>query len=419
MSFDDVMQPRRTVTEEEKPRQRPQSPPSKKGESLLTNLDIGEWAKNAGLSEELTQQVIVPLVAILDKHGGRIVSPESREVQMASSFASAMTDFLPLMQGAYRYFNGVRKELNEADEALLEAHSAAISATELSNMFGDDVVEQEIEQQESQQTAQNQNTFGPDGFNPPQASNQIIASGKVDYYELLGYGSEDSFNEALGGTAQTTDIYTSQQEKLENQIEAKTFGGLPQKETNIIPIGELTLEQGMTTYDVDAGDTTKRIAQGPTMDSVEITQQKVSQDILEIQSLMAQEKSKHRMNSKIAVEPFDITAEQIIADMKEKAKPSRGGQRVGEDPNKFKSKVSVSDDELIGLAKSAFSIPGLAELQQAEADQAKANSKMSETAKKLPQEEVNKIQINDIKPISFTDAIGGGILSSADLEDSN
>jgi len=301
----------------------------------------------------------------------------------------------------------------------LEAHSAAISATELSNMFGDDVVEQEIEPQESQQTAQNQSTFGPDGFNPPQASNQIIASGKVDYYELLGYGSEDSFNEALGGTAQATDIYKSQQENLENQIEAKTFGGLPQKETNIIPIGELTLEQGMTTYDVDAGDTTKRIAQGAVMNSAEITQEKVSQDILEIQSLMAQEKSKYKMNSKIAVEPYDITAEDIIADMKEKAKPSRGGQRVGEDPNKFKSKVSVSDDELIGLAKSAFSIPGLAELQQAEANQAKANSKMNETATKLPPEEVMKTELTEMKPMSFTDAVGEGILSSTDLEDSN
>ena len=222
---------------------------------------------------------------------------------------------------------------------------------------------------------------------------------------------------ALGGTAQSTDIYKSQQEKLENQIEAKTFGSLPPKQTDIIPIGELTLEQGMTTYDVDAGDTTKRIAQGAVMNSAEITQEKVSQDILEIQSLMEQEKSKHRMNSKIAVEPVDISAEEIIADMKEKAKPSRGGQRVGEDPNKFKSKVSVSDDELIGLAKSAFSIPGLAELQQAEANQAKANSKMNETAQKLPQEEVKKTQISDIKPISFTDAIGDGILSSTDLED--
>lgn len=99
MSFDDVMQPRRTVPEEEKPRSRPQGTSNKKSESLLTNLDIGEWAKNAGLSEELTQQVIVPLVAILDKHGGRIVSPESREVQMASSFASAMTDFYRLCRG--------------------------------------------------------------------------------------------------------------------------------------------------------------------------------------------------------------------------------------------------------------------------------------------------------------------------------
>ena len=66
MSFDDVLQPRRSNPEEDVPRKTSSPSPSsqKKGESILTNLDIGEWAKNAGISEEFPQQVIVPPVAV-------------------------------------------------------------------------------------------------------------------------------------------------------------------------------------------------------------------------------------------------------------------------------------------------------------------------------------------------------------------
>jgi len=415
MSFDDVLQPRRSNPEEDVPRKTSSPSPSsqKKGESILTNLDIGEWAKNAGISEELTQQVIVPLVAILDKHGGKIISTESREVQAATSFASALTDFLPLIQGAYSYFNGVRKELNAADEALLEAHSAAISATELSNMFGDDTEIESEPIQETQQPQQSQ-SFGPEGFNPPQASNQIIQSGKVDYYELMGYGSEESFNQAIGETQPTTNIYTSQQERLEEQIGVKNTQGLPEKEGGIVSLDALTLEQGMSAYEVKRGDTQEKIDNGFVMDGVEITNERVADDLREIQSLMNQEKMNHKMNSKIAVESQEMSAQEIIDDMKAKANPSRGGQRVGEAPNKGGTTISVSDAELASLASSAFDIPGLAELQQAEANQAKANSKMNETAQKLPQEESD-----GLTPLTWDDAIGEGILSTTDVENEN
>ena len=87
---------------------------------------------------------------------------------------------------------------------------------------------------------------------------------------------------------------------------------------------------------------------------------------------------------------------------------------MGEAPNKGGTTISVSDAELASLATSAFDMPGLAELQQAEANQAKANSKMNETAQKLPQEESD-----GLTPLTWDDAIGGGILSTTDVENEN
>ena len=282
-----------------------------------------------------------------------------------------------------------------------------------SNMFGDDNEIDSEPIQETQETQQSQ-TFGPEGFNPPQASNRIIQSGKVDYYELMGYGSEESFNQAVGETQPTTNIYTSQQERLEEQIEVKNTQGLPEKEGGIVSLDALTLEQGMSAYEVKRGDTQEKIDNGFVMDGVEITNERVADDIREIQNLMNQEKMNHKMNSKIAVEPQEMSAQEIIDDMKSKANPTRGGQRVGEAPNKGGTTISVSDAELASLATSAFDIPGLAELQQAEANQAKANSKMNETAQKVPQEESN-----GLTPLTWDDAIGEGILSTTDVENEN
>ena len=74
MSFDDVLQPRRRG-DEDSPKPKPASKPNssaKAGSSLFENLDIQQIGRQMGLSDELTQQVIVPLVAILDKH----ISPQ-------------------------------------------------------------------------------------------------------------------------------------------------------------------------------------------------------------------------------------------------------------------------------------------------------------------------------------------------------
>lgn len=427
MSFDDVLQPRRATSEDDRkpPRSSPSSQPSSsQSKSILSDVDINEWSKNMGLSDDLTQQVIIPLVAILDKHGGKVLDTQSREIQAASSLASSLTDFLPLLQGAYRYFSGVRKELNEADAALLDAHSAALSATELSNLFGaDDEMVVENEPAEEKQPPQTTNTFGPDGFNPPKASNQIIASGKVDYYQLMGYGSEEQFNNDMGEMTTTPDtIYSAQQERLETQVEQRAKKDLPEKKNEVVAVDTLTLEQGMTPYDVEASDTRTKIDKGIVMDGVEITQQRVADDINEINKLMAQERLKMKTSSKMAVETPEMTAEEIIQDMKDKAKPGKGSQRIGEPPNKGGSNISISDEELMGLASNAFAIPGLAELQQAEASQLKASSKMDSTANELQttaDEGVSSATQSELTPISWDEAVLDGSIASAEITEEN
>ena len=90
----------------------------------------------------------------------------------------------------------------------------------------------------------------------------------------------------------------------------------------------------MSAYEVKRGDTQEKIDNGFVMDGVEITNERVADDIREIQSLMSQEKMNHKMNSKIAVEPQEMSAQEIIDDMKAKANPQKAGKEWEKHPTK-------------------------------------------------------------------------------------
>ena len=45
------------------------------------------------MNDELTQQVIVPLLGILDKHGGKVVSPLGKGAQTIGAVSNQMEDF--------------------------------------------------------------------------------------------------------------------------------------------------------------------------------------------------------------------------------------------------------------------------------------------------------------------------------------
>ena len=394
MAFDDILEPkRRTPLSEGK-----SSPPNaKKTQSILDNFDVNEWSKRLGLNDELTQQVIVPLLGILDKHGGKVVSPQGKGAQAVSAVSSIMEDFGPLLQGAYRYFAGVRHELNKADEDLLNAHSAALSATELTSLFGSDdelVIEDETNQtqQPQQQQQQQGNPFGPDDFNPPSASHSIVNQGKVDYYALMGYGSEESHQEGEANKVRPSSVYSDQTQNRDNQIVGKNSSA-PQKQVGLVPVDFLALEGGLSQFELKQSDTTARINEGASIQTVDVSTDEglaMANDGLDlIQEAMFKEKMKRRTSSKNPAEQPSMTNDEIIAHMKQSAKPGRGGQSIG-DKDVGKAKSSITDAELASFVGGAFDISGLAELQAQEAAERKASSKMGDTAELLKVEEEQK-----------------------------
>jgi hypothetical protein len=387
VAFDDILEPhKRKPLSNEKGRDVPKS---KATASILDNFDVNEWSKRLGLNDELTQQVIVPLLGILDKHGGKVVSPQGKGAQTIGAVSNLMEDFGPLLAGAYRYFAGVRHELNKADEELLNAHSAALSATELSSLFGSEeelVIENDAEaEQQTQQNQQQSSTFGPDGFNPPKASQQIIQQGKVDYFALMGYGSEDTYYEGQGEKAPTTTLYSNQSENRDNQIAGKNPNA-PEKQVGLVPVDFLALEGGLTSFEVNQSDTNNRIEQGASVQTVDVSTAEgvsmVNDGLDEIQKAMADERMMRKTTSKSPAEKPSMTNEEIVAHMKQSAKPGKGGQQIG-DKDVGKAKSSVSDAELASFVNTAFNIPGLADLQAQEAAQTKADSKISQTADAL------------------------------------
>ena len=83
MAFEDILEPKRRSSEDlvgsVKPKIKPKPPTANQSSglnSLLGNLDAADLSKRLGLNEELTQQVVVPLLALLDKHGGSIIEPD-------------------------------------------------------------------------------------------------------------------------------------------------------------------------------------------------------------------------------------------------------------------------------------------------------------------------------------------------------
>ena len=169
MAFDDILEPKSSRYEERNalpPKPQPPTSSSKPPiESLLGDVDVGQFAKKLGLNDDLTKQVLVPLLAILDKHGGKVIDPESPTTQTLVSLSTMANEFGPLIQGAYQYFSGVKTQLDAADAALLDANAAALSASELNNLFGteDDVGTVLQEEQQVQKTQPRPKSFGPDG----------------------------------------------------------------------------------------------------------------------------------------------------------------------------------------------------------------------------------------------------------------
>ena len=398
MAFDDILEPKSSSYEEKPvspPRPKPQ-PASNSGaktpsiESLLGDADASQFAKRMGLNDDLTQQVLVPLLAILDKHGGKIIDPESPTTQTLVSLTTLANEFGPLIQGAYQYFSGVKTQLDAADAALLEANAAALSASELNTLFGtDDDIGTSAEAETIVETRQEPQPSIHDSAPSASAPKSILELGKVDYYSLL---ANDTITSQGVGTG--SDIYKSQQRNLEMEQQATTgWSKLPSKTSSIVPVDTLASENGISSEEVMVGDNQYRVNGGkPNETSIDLMSPKAASIVDEgrsdILSAMREETNTRKMWS---ADPSEATpqmsAEEMVAHIKQQARPGQGGQ-TATDANKMK-KPSRGFDVVVGakdafnvagaesLVANAFNIDGLSEAMEAEKAKLKSSQKTS------------------------------------------
>tara|TARA_R110002020_G_scaffold30630_2_gene96356 strand:+ start:929 stop:2257 length:1329 start_codon:yes stop_codon:yes gene_type:complete len=313
-----------------------------------------------GLNEDLTKQVIVPLLAILDKHGKKFVDPESPTTQTINSFAHLAAEFGPLIQGAYQYFSGVKMQLDAADAELLEANAAALSASELNTLFGNEddvVVAHETEVATPQESeGERPHSFGPDGRPFESAPVSILEAGKVDYYALLGNNSSTS----QGSAPSETDIYRSQQQTNEQAQQNSSWKTLPAKSSGIVSVEELAAENALSPQEVKRSDNHQRSKGGdPTDVSINLMGEEaprvVDEGKKEILSAMRSETDTRKMWSKDPAEATPtMSAEDLVAHIKSQAKPGQGGQ-TATDAHSMKKPSTVTGFE--NAAKTAFDIP--------------------------------------------------------------
>jgi len=399
MAFDDILQPKRRSSDDFKatPTSAPKSAPSSAAtdeiiKNLLGSTDPSEIGRRLGLNEDLTQQVIVPLLAILDKHGSKVVNPESPTLKAAGGVASILTEFGPLFQGAYRYFSGVKTQLNEADAALLEANAAALSASDLNNLFDseDDLLaEVETVSTEPERPKPQRTTFGPPvGPQMPSAPAAILQSGKVDYYALLG--AANPLTTSQGGES---DIYATQQTRMEEAQQSRSWKPLAPKNMGLTSVEEMAYENALTPEEINTSDSNRAFAGDDLSDvGMDLTNpqnlERIDDGMDEIRQAMLMEKENRMMESKDpATANPQMSAEDLVAHIKSQARPGAGGQ-TSSDAHTLRNRGP--DIQGLGVqkmrnafnlpaaqatVKNAFKIDGLAEAMSQERTQREESQK--------------------------------------------
>tara|TARA_R110002110_G_scaffold166809_1_gene367655 strand:+ start:5695 stop:7182 length:1488 start_codon:yes stop_codon:yes gene_type:complete len=398
MVFDDILEPKTSHSTERPvipPKSKPVPPSSKPPiESLLGDVDVSQFAKRLGLNDDLTQQVLVPLLAILDKHGGKVIDPESPTTQTLVSLSTMANEFGPLIQGAYQYFSGVKTQLDAADAALLEANAAALSASELNTLFGseDDVGTPVQEEEVVQPSEARPESFGPDAGPNHAAPKSLLELGKIDYYSLLANDNITS----RGVNDEGSDIYSAQQDRLEMTKQATTgWNKLPAKASTIVPVNVLAAESGMSSQEVKVSDNQHSVSGGkPNETSINLMSAEspkvVDEGKRDILSAMRQETQTRKMWS---TDPSEATptlnATELVAHIKAEANPGQGGQtstdahRMKRTTRGFDVVVGAKDAFNIAGAESlvanAFNVAGLAEAMEAEKASNKASQNITTT----------------------------------------
>jgi len=367
MAFDDILEPKTANYDEGRPpRSVPKAAPSKPApsiQSLLGDADPQQIAKRLGLNDDLTKQVIVPLLAILDKHGTRFIDADSPTTQTISSVGNIVSEFGPLIQGAYQYFSGVKTQLDAADAQLLEANAAALSASELNSLFGtdDDISHEQVKEPVAVASQPKPKSFGPDGSPLQSAPASFLQAGKVDYYALL------SGTPSLGGDTTESDFYSQQQvnNEMKQQASSSQWKTLPAKSNSLVNVDTLASENGLTSGDVRTGDKQYLINGGdPTDKSINLQSASnvlVDEGKNDILAAMRSERNTRKMESVDPSSNPTMSSEELVNHIKTLAKPGAGGQSTT-DAGALRRKSPFNLAGLAESSKNAFNIEGAEEL---------------------------------------------------------
>lgn len=254
---------------------------NKKGKSFVELLtgdeDIGQFARQLNLDPEMSEKLLIPLLALLDKYKvGENVTSNPR-VESAFNALEVIRDVAPVVRGAAEFVSGKKAELEADDMAYLEAIRKSQSITDAS-LFDDDeelflMSDEEPEPVQkpvvNQKPAPSFNTFGANDW-------------KNFFSEATGYKEKDPLDNPLTreltATADAVNAWASQQtagiqtKKKEQQYATDvpsladmttglpdTITGMMNTEFAIIDINQLAKESGMSVNDVMESDSQRKI----------------------------------------------------------------------------------------------------------------------------------------------------------------
>jgi hypothetical protein len=267
-----------TPPPEERTPKKPTSTSKKDQKSLMELLagsdDPGALAEKYGLDPDLSEKVLVPLLAFLDKYHIAEGITASPTIEGATDVIGVVGDIAPVVRNAAEYFSGKKHELSEDDRVFLERIKD--SQSDGMGIFFDE--EEEIELGESEE-------IEPEVFvdDSPMGLGTDPFQDGVDWMNVLGETPQ----------LEVPDLYSTYTD------------GLVTPDLSIKAIDSLAEEAGLNPADVKKADAQYRINKGTNREDAVDT---ATLD-LGVEEIRGQMQSEQRRQARTSKANFDIPLE--------------------------------------------------------------------------------------------------------------
>ena len=275
-----VEEPKEATPPPEEPTPKKPTSTSKKDQKSLMELlagsdDPGALAEKYGLDPDLSEKVLVPLLAFLDKYHIAEGITASPTVEGATDVIGVVGDIAPVVRNAAEYFSGKKHELSEDDRVFLERIKD--SQSDGMGIFFDEE-EEEIELGESEE-------IEPEVFvdDSPMGLGTDPFQDGVDWMNVLGETPQ----------LEVPDLYSTYTD------------GLVTPDLSIKGIDSLAEEAGLNPADVKKADAQYRINKGTNREDPVDT---ATLD-LGVEEIRGQMQSEQRRQARTSKANFDIPLE--------------------------------------------------------------------------------------------------------------